>query len=1249
MLTKIKASLPLLVLLLISVVVCAVNYTPGTFLSGWDTLHPEFNFGLNFERTLNGVFRVEQGLGAVAGHSHMGDLPRIFILYLAHFILPLSFLRYFYIDLCIVFGALGMYLFLRKTILKANSASFLGALFYLLNIGTVQTFNVPFEMFTTLFATLPFMFLFATEYLLDKPKRRRYLALFAVSMLLNTPSAYAATLWYVFFLCFVVYFFILSLLNHKHDKRSFLHFFVLIGVTLSVNLFWLLPNVYFIVLHGAEVAHANINLLFSDQAFLKNKEFGNLWDILLLKSFYFDWKIYAGNNQFVDLLSPYITYFHNIFISTLAYLMAGGFVLGGILYVRRFKRYSLPAIAVLLICLLFLFNDNFPVSLVYNIFQNHVPFFKEALRFPDDKILNIYTFLVSIFFATFAAHVIEQLNKLHDKYQLDKIFLGITAVLIIIYSLPTFSGNFINYYMRVKIPDQYFQLFDYLNTQPADMRVANFPIESPWGWVYYDWSTINGEQQAQVGSGQKPPPPGYQGAGFLYFGIKQPLLDRDFDRWSPYNESYYREISYAVYKQDPNLLANVLRKYKIGFLFVDKSVVNPGNSSNALYFDQSENLLARTYLIKAKQTFGTIDLYTLNTNTSTVNAVDTNLNVTPNTTSMYQDLTYQQYGNYISLASPTFSYLVYPFRDLIDNQSRVKPGIVSESGNYLVLRPKTTAPYYQAPSLAQSYTTFPASLVAEKTSQGLLLTLKPVSLVLSKVSLSQPLTEILPLSQTTSNLYISVNSDELINLNGLEPNTPHFIQNVNLVNGDNTVSLFDKKDVTVIPDTKGAISPFFSSCNNGPSPTAGILENGIQLNGRGDLCILIPYGFVPKTQGENQTILTDFQFNFTGTANLSSCLYDVTTENCVTYENPEVSSNSYSFSYPVSSSDIPKMALKIFINPQTGGDRTYLLTNLYSWYEKPLSQLNLLKDAVDKMFVNTQTLSFDKIFIPRDNTYASSVNLTAQKFTNDCKAQDVKKEIVNVNGVAVVKYTSVLGSFCDHYSYPNLPHNQGYLVLIGSQNLEGLPLTLCLSDYTSRRCDLYSNLTSFPKSGKDTFLLPPMDDKGLGYDLDFENLGILGSPSVNFLNSIEIVPIPYSFLEQIKYESSTPNTYTGRVIDYKKYAPWLYVAQTSSEPTVLALDESFEPGFVAYRLSCTFGPSCLLKGILAPLFGTKISEHVLLDNWANGWIINQTSQNGQNERIVIIFLPQYLEIFGFFLIFFAFALLLYRLLRRNRN
>src|SRR3990167_2728980 len=211
-----------IIIVLITVILAWNNYTPGTFLSGWDTLHLEFNFGLNFQRLFFGVFRPEQGLGAVAAHSHMSDLPRVILLYIFDQFIPLSFLRYSYIFLNLILGPIGMYFFLQKIVLKNRTASFLGALFYLLNLGTLQRFIVPFEMFIVQYGALPWIFLLATQYLQKEGKSKKSLLWFAFIMFFSSPMAYAATLWYMTFFVFVIYIFAFSFSNALRKDFSIL-------------------------------------------------------------------------------------------------------------------------------------------------------------------------------------------------------------------------------------------------------------------------------------------------------------------------------------------------------------------------------------------------------------------------------------------------------------------------------------------------------------------------------------------------------------------------------------------------------------------------------------------------------------------------------------------------------------------------------------------------------------------------------------------------------------------------------------------------------------------------------------------------------------------------------------------------------------------------------------------------------------------------------------------------------------------
>ncbi len=83
---KIKNIILISLLTLISLGFCFQNYSSNTYLSGWDTLQSEFDFGIAFNRAFSPAFQEHQGLGAVSSQSHIGDLPRITFLFLLSFI-----------------------------------------------------------------------------------------------------------------------------------------------------------------------------------------------------------------------------------------------------------------------------------------------------------------------------------------------------------------------------------------------------------------------------------------------------------------------------------------------------------------------------------------------------------------------------------------------------------------------------------------------------------------------------------------------------------------------------------------------------------------------------------------------------------------------------------------------------------------------------------------------------------------------------------------------------------------------------------------------------------------------------------------------------------------------------------------------------------------------------------------------------------------------------------------------------------
>lgn len=648
-----------------------LNYSPNSWLSGWDTLNPEFNFLLNFKRIVNGVWRQEQGLGAIAGHSHMSELPRIILLWIVSLIFPLSFLRWFFVFLCLVAGPLGIYFLLKKTIFKDDSlssslSSFLGGLFYLLNLGTLQHFYVPFEMFTVQYALLPWLFLSAIKYL-DKGGKKN-LFLFVLVTFLSTPMAYAATLWYVYFGFFVIF----LLLYRFQIKSGMTRSVILIALTVIINSYWLLPNLYYLKTAAGNVPYSKTNLLFSEKAFEDDTKYATPQSATIFKGFLFDWQKYNGN-KFEMLMQPWINHLQNKFILPIGYLLFI-FVLAGIFVsiFQKKKSLILTFLPGLLISLVFLTRDASVLRMLFDFLRSKVNIFKEGLRFPWTKFSLMAIFSSSLFFS----FAVEKICKKLKKKYFVLIFTSGIALLFIIWMWPAFRGNIINKYLKVKIPQEYFETFSFFDKQKENERIGFFPNPTVFGWEYYNW--------------------GFEGAGFIWFGLKQPILVRDFDRWSSMNENYYWEVTYALYSKNLPLLESVLNKYQVTWIIIDRNLINPA-WPNATYYEDVEKLISVSDRFDKAGDFGKIKIYRFEPKDKWDNFVSImeNLPVVNEYKWNNYDRGYLEYGNYVILSGSEgsrrdFSALpqndvYYPFRSLFTGRRQEDLEFkVREEGDFFV-------------------------------------------------------------------------------------------------------------------------------------------------------------------------------------------------------------------------------------------------------------------------------------------------------------------------------------------------------------------------------------------------------------------------------------------------------------------------------------------------------------------------------------------------------------------------------------
>ncbi len=608
------------------------NYSPGTFLSGWDNLHPEFNFPLNLKRAFFGSWQEYQGLGLLGGMGHGADLFRQLLLWVSSLVLPINFIRYFFHFSMLLTGALGLYFLLKDFVLEKYSENIKtwgavgGALFYLFNLGTLQSFYLAWEAFSVHFGFLPWLFWSVFGYL--KNPSRKNLLVFVLVNILAVSQGYVATV----FLVYAVALGLVLVFHFLTQKSDFKKCLTLLVLTFCLNAFWLLPNLYFVFKNVSINTNAKMNLMATENNLLKNKKFGDFKDVLLLKGFWFDNMELQANGKTEPVMGAWVDYVQKPYVTKLGYLLFGLAILGLVSALKTKNKKALVFGSVFLLGFIFLANDapifSFLAKLLYKL-----PLFTQIFRFPFTKFSILTAFCLAIFYGVLVVRIPK----------LKIIFI----ILPVIFLFPVFQGKLFYQKEKARIPSEYFEVFEFFKTQDKNSRIANFPQVSYWGWTNYKW-------QDQL----------YSGSGFLWYGLEQPILDRAFDVWSSQNENYYWEISQALYAKNPLFFENVLEKYQVNWLILDQSVINPG-SQQALFLDEFLELVNQSGKIHLIKIFGQVRIYSFDLQKKGIGFVS--LTNTLSNINDYQwtdnDQAYKENGTYFS--DPSLKPdIFYPFRSL---------------------------------------------------------------------------------------------------------------------------------------------------------------------------------------------------------------------------------------------------------------------------------------------------------------------------------------------------------------------------------------------------------------------------------------------------------------------------------------------------------------------------------------------------------------------------------------------------------
>lgn len=714
-----------LILFLLTGFICFLNYTPNTFLTGWDTLHPEFNFSLNFQRLLN-LWHSEQGLGAIPAHAQMADIPRVFILYLLHFILPLNFIRYSYIFLCFILGPLGIY-FLIKFILQqkkySNLIAFLTALFYIFNLSTVQQFYVPFEMFPTQWAFLPWILLFSFKYL--HRSKKTDLVIFAIFTVFAAPQAYASQLWYAFFVIYSSFLLIFSFFQKNHFKKTL----TLIIFTLLLNAFWLIPNLFYIFSSSSAPLENRDNRLYSQEYLLKNRQNGNLADSAIIKGFYFDWSAFDfSNNTFGNLMPEWQKHLNSPIVKGVGYLFFISSLTGLLISFFKKDKIFISLSPFFIIPFVLLTNQLLPFSFLFDFLIKNSTI-RESFRFIFTKLSTLLLFGFVIFFSYFLDFIFQKIKSINTKI----IISFVIATSLVIYSFPIFQGRLISPIVRQNIPTSYFQFWQFMNQQDNG-RILTLPLNQSSGWQYYDW--------------------GYQGSGFLWFNLKQNLLDRDSDRWSNQNEQSYKEFFYNLHNQNPSEFLQSLQKYQIKYIVWDQRVISPSDKNNdqITFKYEIQDLLKKLedqQSLKLIQQFDSLFVYQTDIPPNSITKIETINNfVNPSYQWGYFDFASTPYIT----TNRTTDF--FPFRDLLSKNQKLdlsKIDLTQISSEKWQIKLKTQSLQVKIPPVSSIEKTIPTSIYVQPSGDKYQITF---DFPLPKESLSSIKTDF-SIASKSPNLYIN--------------------------------------------------------------------------------------------------------------------------------------------------------------------------------------------------------------------------------------------------------------------------------------------------------------------------------------------------------------------------------------------------------------------------------------------------------------------------------------------------------------
>jgi len=561
--TFLKKYWPIIVLGIILLTISILSFVPDKYLLSNDNYSPELNPKLTILRSLiSPAWRSYRVLG-FASDSEQADIFRAGILGIVGLVTGNNIAGQIYYFLSLFVGAFSMAFFIREMLSISklrryyNWGFLLGGIFYISTLWTVWTFYQSMAPFVTNFGFLPLLLLLIYRYIKDgSPKNALWLFIASV---LFTATCVIATLFVVDIVLITLFICFWSIYYWRSWKIAVGKIFKTLGIFIITQLFWILPFVHYTMSNSSSIISSSVNRSITNSVIDLETD---MQTAINTARFYSRVLTDSDGNGFLYPISE--DYEHYDFYKVIS-LIPVFFAVLGLFFALWKKNWKFTFFFAITFGAWFLIKvTNPPLGGIFTFLQEHIPLFKQVLRWPSSKLYEIFLICVDIC-AVLGFFYFVSFLKSFIKNKKAKLFISMTLGILVtastlFYMEYPFMGNMFSKTALVSLPNEYYDLQKYLLENNSTGRIYYAPPSNENYFRIYDW--------------------GFRGSQFISYVVSNPVMDLSIAIGSSYGENAVKDMEKAFKAGDVVQFENLLQQYDAKYVLVDRSISEGGYTYN---------------------------------------------------------------------------------------------------------------------------------------------------------------------------------------------------------------------------------------------------------------------------------------------------------------------------------------------------------------------------------------------------------------------------------------------------------------------------------------------------------------------------------------------------------------------------------------------------------------------------------------------------------------------------------------------